>query len=167
MKNAFLVVVSLVSIFIISCKKDAKCPYSDSSVVAPASEVDSIKRYLIAQNITTAVQHPSGIFYVIGAPGTGSATPEVCSDLTVQYQGYLFSGAHFDGTTGSDQARFTLGQTIEGWKKGLPVIKAGGNVTLYIPPSLGYGGNNVSNGGVVIIPANSYLRFTVSLIAVQ
>ncbi|MCP9753095.1 FKBP-type peptidyl-prolyl cis-trans isomerase [Ferruginibacter sp. HRS2-29] len=166
MKKNFLVVVSLVSIFFIACKKDAKCPYSETSVVAPVAETDSIKKYLIAQNITTAVQHPSGIFYTIGTAGSG-ATPELCSDLTVQYQGYLFSGAQFDGTNGSAQATFTLGRTIEGWKKGLPLAKPGGTLTLYIPPSLGYGSNPIYQGGVLVIPANSYLRFTVNLIAVQ
>jgi FKBP-type peptidyl-prolyl cis-trans isomerase FkpA len=47
-----------------------------------------------------------------------------------------------------------------GWKLGLPLIKAGGKIKLYLPPSLGYG-NSVSGN----IPANSILVFEITLVA--
>ncbi|HEY8688210.1 MAG TPA: FKBP-type peptidyl-prolyl cis-trans isomerase, partial [Chitinophagaceae bacterium] len=84
----------------------------------------------------------------------------------VTYAGRSTSGAVFDPTPGSGlnhrTATFTLGQVIVGWQKGLPLIRAGGMITLYIPPSLGYGSSPFGS-----IPANSILIFDIELIDVQ
>lgn len=151
-----------------ACKKEtAKCIYSSPTAVAPVAEADSIQRYLTANGLS-ATRDASGIFYNVSPVGAG-ATPEVCSYLSVQYEGTLFNGTRFDGTTGAETAQFTLGGTIVGWQRAIPFVKPGGSITFYIPPSLGYGAQErrdpISN--LVIIPANSYLKFTVSLISVQ
>ena len=65
------------------------------------------------------------------------------------------------------QFKVKLGELIPGWQKGIPLIKKGGEVKLYIPPSLGYGSQNVTSGGVVVVPANSILIFDVQLADVQ
>lgn len=55
-----------------------------------------------------------------------------------------------------------------GWQKGLPYIKGGGKIKLYIPPSLGYGAKDVKDDmGNVIIPANSILVFSLELTDVK
>jgi len=107
-----------------------------------------------------ATQHPSGFFYSIETPGAG-VTAGLCNAVSVKYVGKLTNGTIFDQTTGSP-ATFTLGELIVGWQKGLPLIKPGGKIHLYIPPSLGYGAN--ANGP---IPANSNLIFDMELVAVQ
>ena len=58
-----------------------------------------------------------------------------------------------------------LGSLIEGWKKGLLMLKTGGSIKLYIPPSLGYGYSDVTDPQTqaVIIPAGSMLIFDVTL----
>lgn len=169
MKKISLALIALTFIFF-SCKKEtAKCPYSDTVVIAPKAEKDSIKNYLLAQNITNAVQDTSGVFYIITNQGTG-ATPTICSNLTVRYRGTFFTGVAFDptsavtATTGSDKstASFDLGGVISGWQKALPYVKSGGSITLFIPPTLGYGASYY-NG----IPGNSYLKFTIDLLNVQ
>jgi FKBP-type peptidyl-prolyl cis-trans isomerase FkpA len=105
------------------------------------------------------------VFYKITNTGTG-AVPGVCSGITVKYTGTLLSGSQFDQNTTGFSA--VLGQLIVGWQKGLPIIKAGGSITLYIPPSLGYGSQDIrNNSGTVVIPANSNLKFTIELTAVQ
>jgi FKBP-type peptidyl-prolyl cis-trans isomerase len=48
-----------------------------------------------------------------------------------------------------------------GWQYGLPLIKPGGKILLYLPPSLGYGSSPVGT-----IPANSVLIFEVQLVSV-
>jgi FKBP-type peptidyl-prolyl cis-trans isomerase FkpA len=59
---------------------------------------------------------------------------------------------------------FVLGSLIEGWKKAIPLLRKGGEMNMYIPPSLGYGGTDMkNNAGVVIIPKNSILIFNVKL----
>ena len=57
---------------------------------------------------------------------------------------------------------FTLSQLILGWQKGIPLIKKGGSIKLYLPPSLGYGCNAVG-----AIPPGSNLIFSIDLIDVQ
>jgi FKBP-type peptidyl-prolyl cis-trans isomerase FkpA len=55
-----------------------------------------------------------------------------------------------------------LNNLIVGWVNGIPYVKPGGKIRLYIPPSLGYG--SAANGP---IPANSILIFEIDLVAVQ
>jgi len=59
---------------------------------------------------------------------------------------------------------FNLGGLIEAWKKGIPLIKPGGKIKLYCPPTLAYGSQVVRDGaGNTVIPANSILVFEVTL----
>jgi len=161
----FFAVMALAVVFV-SCKKESNdCPYPESPKVAPTSEVMSLQSYVSA-NDPTAVQHPSGFFYKITNAGTGSVTPGLCSTVTVKYTGTLTNGSKFDeNLTG---VSFSLSQLIIGWQKGIPLVKSGGSITLYIPPSLGYGSQDVKNAsGAVVIPANSNLVFTIQLVNVQ
>lgn len=165
MKKQFFSIVAAVFILSSCIKKNGnECTYQDQNIVAPASEISNLQAW-INSNAPTATQHSSGIFYQITNPGTG-ATPGVCSGVTVKYTGTLLNGSQFDqNLTGFSSL---LGQLILGWQKGLPLIKAGGSMTLYIPPSLGYGSQDVrNNSGAIIIPANSNLKFTIELTSVQ
>lgn len=160
-KKLLFLPVFMMMIFIAGCNKTvtrAGCTATESTVVAPANEIAFIQAYLTANGLT-AVQAPSGFFYSISPQGTG-AKPTLCSNVTVKYAGYLFNGFKFDESlTG---ASFTLSNLIIGWQQGMELLNNGGSMILYIPPSLGYG--SLPNG---IIPANSYLRFTLQLINVQ
>jgi FKBP-type peptidyl-prolyl cis-trans isomerase FkpA len=119
----------------------------------------TVQAYVTA-NRPTAILHPGGFYYEIIAAGTGTVTPQICSDVRVKYAGYLTTGFKFDEElTG---ITFRLGQLIVGWQRGLPLIKKGGTIYLYLPPSLGYGANAVGS-----IPANSILVFSVELVDVQ
>jgi FKBP-type peptidyl-prolyl cis-trans isomerase FkpA len=162
-----LLVFSAVAILFVSCKKtnENTCPYADTAAVAPGSEITAVQNY-VTSNDPAAIQHSSGLFYKITAAGTGTVAPGVCSGVTVKYTGSLTNGFKFDeNLTGFTE---TLGGLILGWQKGLPLIKSGGSISLYIPPSLGYGNRDVKdNNGTVIIPANSILVFTIQLVAVQ
>ena len=157
-----LLILGSLTVLFASCIKDAPdsgCPYKESSVVAPTSEITSLQNYITA-NRPAAIQHSSGLFYEILNPGTGTVTPGVCNTVTVKYSGYLTNGTKFDeNLTG---VSFSLGQLIIGWQKGIPLIKKGGSINLYIPPSLGYG--NTATGS---IPANSILIFNIQLTEVQ
>ncbi len=74
------------------------------------------------------------------------------------YTGKLVNGTVFDQTPAGANATLVLGQLIVGWQKGLPLIGTGGKITLYIPPSLGYGSSAVGS-----VPANSILIFDIEL----
>lgn len=159
MRTKLLLMLALLSVFA-ACNKSEKCPYTTSSAVAPATEVANLKAYLDANSLPYT-QHSSGIFYQVVTPGTG-ATASVCSEVTVKYSGRISSSATpFDQN--STGVTFTLGQLITGWQIGIPLIKPGGSVILYIPPSLGYG----SAGSGAAIPPNSNLVFNIDLVNVQ
>lgn len=156
-----IVLFSLILSFA-ACKKEDKCTFTESGLNAPVSEITYLSETLAANNIA-ATQHPSGVFYFISAPGSGSS-PSVCSNITVKYTGSIFpSGRVFDQTpAGSPGVSFTLGQLIVGWQKVLPLLKPGGKMTMYVPPTLGYG-----SSANAAIPAYSYLKFEIELVSIQ
>lgn len=168
MKKLSIVFFLLFLICFAACKKEsAKCNFTASATVAPTAESDSIARYLAANSLT-ATLHPNGFYYNITTPGTGGLSPEICSYITVRYDGVTFNNIHFDGTSGTATTGFSLGQLIAGWQRGLPLIRPGGSIILYIPPSLGYGPGEIRDkNNNVVIPANSYLKFTIDLVNVQ
>ena len=144
-----------------SCIKQQSAPscnYDACAVVAPASEVQAMEQYLAASNIT-ATKHCSGMYYRIETEGTGTA-PTVCNEIALTYEGKLTNGNTFDKAT--TPVSFYLYQLIKGWQNAIPLIKPGGRIYLYIPPSLGYGSRQVGD-----IPPNSILIFQVDLLGVR
>lgn len=160
-KLFFIIALPLV---IFSCLKkspSSDCGYSTPTTTASAAEIANLKTYLDT-NSFTYTQHPSGIFYNIVTPGSESITPAICSNVLVKYSGRLTtSTTPFDQNTAG--VAFTLGGLIKGWQYGIPLIKKGGSIILYIPPSLGYG----ARGSGAAIPPNSNLIFTINLLDVQ
>jgi FKBP-type peptidyl-prolyl cis-trans isomerase FkpA len=160
-----IAVILMCTMFVTSgcLKKGDDCPYKAENKVAPVSEEQAILSYLTANTII-ANKHGSNMYYEVLTQGAGTV-PGLCSSVLVKYSGKLTNGTIFDS---SNNAVFTLGSLIEGWKVGLPLIKSGGEIRLYIPPSLGYGSVDVKdNNGTIIVPANSILIFTITLSSVQ
>ena len=146
------VVICLLASAVIGCGKDnGNCP--EVSTTAPATEVLNLQSYLTANGIT-ATQDPRGFFYTIADPGAGDK-PSSCSGVTVDYTGKLINGSTFDS---GNNVSFNLSQLIIGWQEGIPLIAPGGNITLYLPPSLAYG-----SSGSGSIPPNSNLIFIIDL----
>lgn len=139
-----------------SCVKN-KCGYDACAKKAPAGEIQAVRDYLSSKGITNAIEHCSGLFYVVDDPGTGKA-PNGCSQVSVHYKGSLTNGKVFDERDYS----LSLDGVISGWRAGIPLIKSGGRIRLYVPPSLGYGSQAMGP-----IPANSILIFEVKLFSVQ
>ena len=148
-------------------KNDTKCRYVDSQAIAPTTETDSLKEVLADSGITVS-QHPSGFFYKISGAGSGMGITNLCSNVTVSFKGRYFNGQVFDSTATGSVVTVQLGQVIVGWQKGLPLISKGGDITLFIPPSLGYGANAITDTqGNVLIPASSYLIFVIHVVDIQ
>lgn len=155
-KNIILALVILSS-FTGCLKSSQSCTYDPCAYKAPPSEIQAVQDYLAAEGITNAVQHCSGLFYVIDNEGSGKK-PTACSNVTVSYRGSLTDGTVFDeGTFNTDLTR-----VIQGWTNGVPLIRQGGKIHLYIPPSLGYGSQDYGP-----IPGNSILVFDVDLTGVR
>lgn len=107
----------------------------------------------------------SGLNYVIVHSGNGRQA-EVGKKVKVHYSGYLEDGNMFDSSVErGDPIEFVLGvgQVIKGWDEGIALMKVGDKFEFAIPPSLGYGDQNV--GG--FIPPNSTLIFDCELIEVK
>jgi|SRR3989338_349082 len=92
--------------------------------------------------------------------------------VSVLYEGRFTDGTVFDSSAahGNQPLTFVLGspQLIAGFQIGVRGMKEGGERLLAIPPTLGYGGEDVKDPvtGKVVIPANSTLIFGVQLIKV-
>ena len=86
--------------------------------------------------------------------------------VTVNYTGWLTDGTKFDSSLnpGRSPFRFTVGggQVIKGWDEGLIGMKAGGKRKLTIPPSMGYGNQEMG-----VIPPNSTLIFEIDLLIIE
>ena len=164
----FFLISALSSLVLLSsCLKgdtSYMCTYAPCNVVASTSEIQAVQDYLTSNSIT-ATQHCSGMFYKIDAAGTGK-TADICSGISVRYKGLLTNGNIFDEH--STPVSFNLSELIIGWKNGIPLIKSGGRMNLYIPPSLGYGSQDIYDGnGNLSVPANSILIFEIDLVGVQ
>jgi len=104
--------------------------------------------------------------------GTGNeATPDKM--VSVHYTGWLFDkfavdnkGKKFDSSR-DRPGNFTFplgaGRVIKGWDQGVQGMKVGGQRTLIIPSSMGYGTRGAGN----IIPPNATLIFDVELMEIQ
>ena len=167
-KYFFLFLVPAFLLFILSgCLKDSKplpCNYDACAIKAPDAEIAVVQHYLDSVGVS-ATQHCSGLFYKITNAGTGNA-PEACQNIGVVYKGMLANGHVFD-SSGTGGIALNLGSVILGWRNGIPLLKQGGKMTLYIPPTLGYGKQaRYDANNNVVIPANSMLVFDVDLVAV-
>ena len=162
----------LLAVLFLGCKKtgssrEEDCAYDACALKAPTTEIENVKAYLAANNITNAVEHCSGVFYIVEAAGSGMA-PDVCSFITASYVGRIANGPIFDQSSPGQYLQIYLSQLIRGWINALPYIKAGGKIKLYIPPSLGYGAEDQKDqNGNVVIPGNSITIFDVELVDVN
>ncbi|MGB7078549.1 MAG: FKBP-type peptidyl-prolyl cis-trans isomerase [Xanthobacteraceae bacterium] len=128
---------------------------------------------LVTASAPARAQHVSknadGLGIIDTKVGTG-AMPKAGQTVVVDYTGWLYNngkrGKKFDSSVDRGQPfDFPLGkgQVIPGWDEGVASMKVGGERTLIIPPSLGYG----SNGAGGVIPPNATLLFDVKLLAVK
>jgi FKBP-type peptidyl-prolyl cis-trans isomerase FkpA len=149
-----------------SCMKNAgNCSFDACATVAPVNEIQTIQNYIL-NNGLVATQHCSGLFYRIENAGTG-AVPGACANIGATYKASFMNGGVLEQQT--SPITFSLGQSIRAWRIAVPLIKAGGRIVFYVPPSLAYGAQEVRDQqtGNVVIPANSYLSFEVDLVSVQ
>ena len=96
--------------------------------------------------------------------GTGAEVPAGAT-ITANYTGALAAtGKIFESSYDSGQpVTFGLNEVIEGWKVGVPGMKAGGKRRLVIPAAMAYGEQSPSPD----IPPNSDLIFDIEVISVQ
>jgi FKBP-type peptidyl-prolyl cis-trans isomerase FkpA len=154
-KNKIFLGLLLVFSVFSACKKD------DFNAEEQMKIDDKLIVDFVAKNSIPAIKHSSGLYYQIITPGTGNFTFTGTTRVSVNYEGKLLNGKVFDKSNST--VTFNLGNLIQGWQIGIPLIQKGGKIRLIIPSSLAYQRSSPSSA----IPANSVLDFTIELINVQ
>ncbi|WDF58740.1 FKBP-type peptidyl-prolyl cis-trans isomerase [Flavobacterium sp. KACC 22758] len=164
MKQLLTALLSL--ILFISCSKD-----KDEVKDYTAENEKEIVDYL-AQNNLTAQRTNSGLYYIITKEGESQSEgentegnendghPTLNSNITVIYKGYFTNGKVFDEST--EGVSYSLRTLIPGWKEGIPLLKSGGEIQLFVPAHLGYGSN-----GNKTVPGGAVLIFEITLVSVN
>jgi FKBP-type peptidyl-prolyl cis-trans isomerase FkpA len=92
------------------------------------------------------------------------------STIGVRYTLWLYDsskpenkGLQLESTAGGDPFSFQLGarQVIEGWERGVPGMRVGGQRRLVVPPDLAYGDTRTG-----VVPPNATLVFDIELVTV-
>ncbi len=106
----------------------------------------------------------SGLMYKDIKVGKGAAA-KAGDTVKVHYKGWLDNGTVFDTSRKPERGPFSFtlgaGEVIKGWDEGVAGMKPGGVRELIIPPSLGYGDQDMGQ-----IPPNSTLHFNVELLKI-
>ena len=110
-------------------------------------------------DLANMTQTTSGLYYRDDVVGDG-ATAAADDIATVTYSGYLANGTQFDG--GIFQFVLTSGGAIAGFVEGVTGMRVGGERTIVIPASLGYG-----SSGSGSIPGDAVLVFELVLDALD
>ena len=143
-----------------SCSKTA----DDSQQVALQLAIDTtiIHNYIVANNLTSVVQKDksSGQYYIIDTLGTGSALYTNSTLVTVGYQGYILGSSTAFAQTDQYHPSYTFGNMIKGWQYGLPHVKKGGTIRLFVPSGYAYGAYEQPLLG---LPANAILYFKIKV----
>ena len=106
----------------------------------------------------------SGLLYRIDREGDGAQATADTDVVLVNYEGKNRAGKVFDSSYEREEPiSFPLNGVIKGWTEGMKLVKAGGQITLWIPSALAYG----ENGAGADIGPNEALEFKVELLEVN
>jgi hypothetical protein len=116
-------------------------------------------------DLSEFLERSSGIWVRDELPGEGSGV-EYGQLININYTGWVWSGFrfdHVDPSTGGPVPLF-LGdeRIIEGLNLGIQGMRVGGERTILVPPSLGFGAGSLPG-----IPGNSWLVIWVQLVSVD
>ena len=131
---------------------------------APPAPTQNAVSFMAQNALADGVQSlPSGVQYKIVKSGPAAGKHPTPDDMVkVNYEGTLTNGQVFDSSFRTNKpVVFKLGNLIPGWVDALPLMRAGDEWMLYIPPARGYGDQQSGP-----IPPNSVLIFRLQLLAV-
>ena len=135
-----------------------------SRTAAAAIAVITLSATGISAQDEWAVTGPGGLSYTDVTVGDGKEAV-VGAQITVHYEGFLSDGKKFDSSRDRNQP-FTfvlgVGRVVDGWDRGFPGMKEGGQRRLLVPALLAYG----DRGAGDVIPPGEDLTFDVELIEV-
>jgi FKBP-type peptidyl-prolyl cis-trans isomerase len=107
---------------------------------------------------------PSGLVYEVLEAGSGD--PLQWGDyVRVNYRGYFLDGTVFADTwQRGEPFEFYIGNMIDAWNEGLPLVAPGGYLRLLVPSDLGYGAEGLQAGSRSLVPPHQILAFEVEVL---
>ena len=174
MRNAFyllllgtlLLTAALITRSGILARKNPGRPINSAmreALTAEQPQLSGDDAMLIAKTFGTAHRLPSGLRYLVRAPGTGEATPRIGDEVICHYAGRLLDGTSFDSSYRRGVPftfRLGTGSVISGWDEAFLKMHKGEKRTLVVPHWLAYG----EKGRPPTIPPKATLVFEVELI---
>lgn len=163
MQKTALLCCAILLLFSQCFKKENDC--APRNIVAPASEIQAVSDYLTSANIS-AIKHSSGLYYQILNEGMG-LSPQICSSIRVRFSGKLVNSTEFES---SSDVVLNLKLMLESWRIALPLIKPGGRIRFYVPPTLGYGAEgkkDKNTNAVLVAPYTPVIIYEVTLLEVS
>jgi len=128
-----------------------------------SSQLSTADADIVRAKYPNAHRSPTGLLYVVRAPGEGVATPQVGQEVIVNYDGRLLDGTPFDSTYKRGVPftfRLGTGAVIKGWDEAFLTMHKGERRTLIVPYWLAYG----AEGRAPSIPPKSTLVFDVEIL---
>jgi len=156
-----IVLIALTALCLTGCGLAGKGP-ADPKIAA--ANLETGKAYLAANAKKEGVRvTASGLQYKVLRSGPeGGLRPKPADEVKVHYEGKLLSGEVFDSSYERGvPASFPLEGLVPGWVEALQLMRPGDQWELYVPPSLGYGDQDLGQ-----IPPNSVLIFKIELLGV-
>lgn len=126
-------------------------------------QLSSSDALIVAEKYGNARVTPSGLMYLVRAPGEGP-TPLKTQIVSVHYTGKFLNGEVFDSSETKGPYNFPVGRgaVIPAWDEALLSMKKGEKRTLIVPYWLGYGEKSYDR-----IPARATLVFEVELLDIR
>jgi FKBP-type peptidyl-prolyl cis-trans isomerase len=107
---------------------------------------------------------PSGVQYKVLDGGNGDKSPNIDSEVTLQYRGEFLDGTVFADTKDSDKpAVFPVNRMIPGWREIITRMHVGDHWQVFVPPDQAYG----IRGDLPRIGPNEALVFDIRLLGVK
>lgn len=127
------------------------------------TDTTAIRTYINtpSKNITGVTKDATGVFYKITQEGSGS-TATWYDRISLSYTIKLMSDdsktvVDIDDRKPTDDFYSRVVDYIHGMKVGLMKMSVGSKATLYIPSVYGFGAQDATSNGYVVVPANSNL----------
>ena len=164
--GVFLLTAALVTRSGILARKNPGRPINSAmreAINAENPQFSADEEMLVNKTYATAHKLPSGLRYVVRAPGSGEGTPRIGDEVIAQYDGRLLDGRSFDSSYRRGAPitfRLGTGSVIKGWDEAFLTMHKGEKRTLIVPYWLAYG----EKGKPPTIPPKATLIFEVELL---
>jgi FKBP-type peptidyl-prolyl cis-trans isomerase len=140
--------------------EDRHAAKADKVDAETTKKIEDYVRKVEAQTGKKFVRTPSGLRYLVLAPGSGPQ-PRRAEHVHVHFVGSVLGGNEFMSTRDSGPKTYPVESNMRGWSEAMQLMSAGAKWKLVVPPDLAYG-----SAGRPAIPPNSVLLFDVELLEI-